>query len=160
MFLRALLAFLVLPGGTAVLAPPLIASLDPWRGSGWWPGAVVMALGAAGLVWCVRDFYVAGKGTLAPWDPPRQLVVAGLYRWVRNPMYLGVLALVSGWALALTSPLLAGYAGSLAVAFHLRVSWHEEPWLEGQFGEAWAEYRIRVPRWLPRKARSNGAERA
>ena len=61
------------------------------------PGLLVMFLGTVVLGWCIRDFYISGKGTLAPWDPPRKLVVMGLYRYVRNPMYIGVLILVAGW---------------------------------------------------------------
>ncbi len=149
MFARALLAFLALPGLAAVLAPPLIALRDPWRGQTWQPGLAVMCAGALVLLWCVRDFYVSGKGTLAPWDPPKRLVVVGLYRWVRNPMYVGVLSLVLGWTLYLASPFLAAYAGLLAVGFHLRVVMHEEPWLDSQFGEQWQNYKTAVPRWIP-----------
>jgi hypothetical protein len=79
-FGHALLAFLVLPGLAAVIAPPFIALVDPWRGQTWLPGLAIMCGGAFVLLWCVRDFYVSGKGTLAPWDPPKQLVVVGLYR--------------------------------------------------------------------------------
>jgi len=150
MFLRALCAFVILPGLAAFVAPPLLARLDPWRRAGFPPGGLVVALGVVVLLWCVRDFYVAGKGTLAPWDPPKRLVVVGLYRVVRNPMYVGVLILVAGWALLLTSPLLAAYALALAVGFHLRVVRYEEPWLEKQFGAAWQRYRAHVARWRPR----------
>jgi len=114
------------------------------------PGLAVMFVGAAVLLWCVRDFYATGKGTLAPWAPPKSLVVVGLYRFVRNPMYLGVLLLVLGWAVLLSSPILAAYAGVLAIGFHTRVVTHEEPWLESEFGEEWTEYRAAVSRWLPR----------
>jgi len=148
-FGRALLAFLVLPGLAAVLAPPFIARLDPWRGQTWLPGLAVMCAGASVLLWCVRDFYVSGKGTLAPWDPPKQLVAVGLYRWVRNPMYVGVLSLVLGWTLYLASPFLAAYVGLLAVGFHLRVLMHEEPRLDAQFGQEWRIYKAAVPRWIP-----------
>lgn len=154
MFARALFAFLALPGLAAVLAPPLLALLDPWRSRSWRPGLAVMCAGAFVLLWCVRDFYVSGKGTLAPWDPPKQLVVVGLYRWVRNPMYLGVLLLVLGWALTLVSPFLAGYAVLLAVGFHARVVMHEEPWLDTQFGQQWRIYKAAVPRWMPRLRQS------
>jgi len=150
MFYRALLAFLLLPGLAAFVAPPLLAALDPWR-NGIFPfGIVLMLTGGVLLLWCVRDFYVAGKGTLAPWDPPKRLVVMGLYRVVRNPMYVGVLTLVAGWALLLTSPLLLGYTLVLALAFHLRVVFYEEPWLEREFGDAWQRYRRHVRRWLPK----------
>jgi protein-S-isoprenylcysteine O-methyltransferase Ste14 len=149
MFVRALLAFVALPGLAAVLAPPFIAHLDPWRGQTWQPGLAMMCGGALVLLWCVRDFYVSGKGTLAPWDPPKQLVVVGLYRFVRNPMYVGVLLLVLGWSLCLASPCPTGYAALLAVGFHLRVVMHEEPWLDARFGQQWRTYKAVVPRWIP-----------
>jgi len=150
MFLRALTAFLVLPGVAAIAVPPLLASVDPWRGEMQGFGLLGMLAGMVLLIWCVRDFYVAGKGTLAPWDPPQKLVVVGLYRLVRNPMYVGVLLLVAGWATWLASPVLAAYAVVLAVGFHLRVRWHEEPWLDRRFGGDWRRYRAKVRRWWPR----------
>lgn len=152
MFFRAFTAFLLLPGVFALLVPPLIARLDPWRAESWLFGLAIMALGASMLLWCVRDFYVSGKGTLAPWSPPRQLVVVGLYRHCRNPMYLGVLTLVAGWALVLGSVFVGAYAVVLALAFHLRVLLHEEPWLRSRFPKSWPAYVAAVPRWLPRKA--------
>ncbi len=155
MVARALVAFLALPGVFALAVPWAIAALDPWRGSGWPPGVMMASLGLALLLWCVRDFYVAGRGTLAPWDPPRALVVIGLYRHVRNPMYLAVLTLVGGWMLATGSPLTGVYLLALAVAFHLRVVRHEEPWLAQQFGPRWDAYRARVPRWIPGLARGH-----
>ena len=158
MFARALLAFLVLPCVVAVLAPPLIAFLDPWRGRACTPGLAVMLAGAIVLLWCVRDFYVSGKGTLAPWDPPEKLVVIGLYRYVRNPMYVGVLLLVFGWAMYFSSLVLAAYFVVLAVGFHIRVVIHEEPWLKSQFSEEWHVYSQAVSRWLPRvKPWKNGS---
>jgi protein-S-isoprenylcysteine O-methyltransferase Ste14 len=150
MFVRALLAFLVLPGFFAGILPWLLLADDSWRGEEWLPGAVLMGVGLLVLLWCVRDFYVSGKGTLAPWDPPKRLVTIGLYRYTRNPMYLGVLTFVSGWSIFAGSPVLAGYAALLAVAFHLRVLLHEEPWLAKSFGPSWAAYAARVPRWFPR----------
>lgn len=159
MFGRALLAFLVLPGLAAVLAPPLIAHLDPWRGRIWLPGLAAMCTGVLVLLWCVRDFYVSGKGTLAPWDPPRELVVVGLYRWVRNPMYVGVLLLVLGWAIFLASPFLAAYVSLLAVGFHLRVVINEEPRLDARFGQQWHTYKAAVPRWIPRLRRGRLRDR-
>ena len=107
-----------------------------------------MILGTVLLLWCVRDFYVAGKGTLAPWSPPRNLVVVGLYRWSRNPMYIAVLLILIGWALAFESRGLWTYVAGIAVAFHLRVVLYEEPWLARTHGTAWDKYRARVRRWL------------
>lgn len=150
MFGRALLAFLVLPGAVAFIVPPVLALIDPWRTGVFLPGALVMLLGMVLLLWCVRDFYVSGKGTLAPWDPPTKLVVVGLYRYMRNPMYVGVITLVVGWSVLLTSPVLMCYALILAGGFHIRVLTHEEPWLESQFGSEWRQYRAQVGRWMPR----------
>lgn len=150
MFWRALLAFLVLPGLAAFIVPPLLASADPWRAGVSPLGALVMLLGIVLLFWCIRDFYVSGKGTLAPWDPPKRLVVIGLFRHVRNPMYVGVITLIAGWAVLLASPVLVCYALLLAVAFHIRVLTHEEPWLESRFGDDWRQYRAHVGRWVPR----------
>jgi len=155
--MRALLAFLALPGVVAFVVPPILAWVDPWRAGAILPGALVMLVGLGWLLWCVRDFYVSGKGTLAPWDPPKRLVVVGLYRHVRNPMYVGVLTLVAGWALLLASPLILGYALVLAVGFHIRVLTHEEPWLESRFGDEWRRYRAEVRRWLPRLAPWRGS---
>ena len=145
LFWRALTAFLLLPGVIAFLVPWL---LRPRGARVHVLGLGLLVAGAALLLWCVRDFYVAGRGTLAPWAPPERLVTVGLYRVSRNPMYLAVLAILVGWALAYHTPRLWGYAGIVAVAFHLRVVLGEEPWLARQHGEQWSAYRARVPRWL------------
>lgn len=150
LFLRALTAFLILPGTFAGLIPAWIVSADRSRGSGSLAGIVPLLLGAALLLWCVRDFYVAGKGTLAPWDPPKRLVVVGLYRFVRNPMYVAVMILLFGWALWAGSWMLACYTALLGVAFHLRVVLFEEPRMKRQFPEEWNAYSAAVRRWLPR----------
>ena len=151
LFARALLAFLVLPGVVAGVLPWWIVSADRERGPGW-PvlGTGVAVLGAIILLWCVRDFYVAGKGTLAPWDPPRRLVLVGLYRFTRNPMYIGVLTLVLGASILFGSRRLAIYLVAVAVAFHLRTILYEEPRLAELFGADFERYRATVPRWVPR----------
>lgn len=154
LLLRALAAFVALPGMVAGIIPWLIVSSDSRANSGWLgPGLALLAAGLTVLLWCVRDFYVAGKGTLAPWDPPARFVRVGLYRVVRNPMYVGVLLLVGGWALLSGSPALVVYGTVLALAFHARVTLYEEPWLARNFPEAWRPYAASVPRWLPRVAR-------
>src|SRR6185503_9885976 len=145
LFWSALFAFIAMPGVVAFLVPWLLRPTDaPLH----LVGMPVLAIGAAGLLWCVRDFYVAGQGSLAPWAPPKNLVIVGLYRLSRNPMYVAVLTILCGWALTFASRGLWAYAACFAVAFHLRVVLFEEPWLARTHGAAWDEYRARVPRWL------------
>jgi protein-S-isoprenylcysteine O-methyltransferase Ste14 len=108
-------------------------------------GALTL-VGAAVLLRCVWDFFVAG-GTLAPVDPPKQLVVRGLYRLTRNPMYNGVLLLLLGEAWLFRSIPLVEYASAFFVGAHLFVVLYEEPTLASRFGESYAAYRKRVPRW-------------
>jgi len=138
LLLRALISFLVLPGTFAGLIPAWVVSSEHARGQGWIIGAVPLASGAVMLLWCVRDFCVSGKGTLAPWDPPKRLVIVGLYRFTRNPMYVGISLLLAGWSLLAASPLLASYTVVLAIGFHLRVVLYEEPPLKKQFHEEWS----------------------
>ena len=148
LLLRALLAFLILPGTFAGIIPAWIVSIDRWRGDPFKLGMLPLTVGAFIVLWCIRDFYVAGKGTLAPWDPPKSLVVVGLYRFTRNPMYVGILFFLTGWSFLTGSPLLVAYTLLMAIAFHLRVVLYEEPRLTKQFGGLWHDYASRVPRWL------------
>lgn len=149
LFLRALFAFLALPVIVAFAIPWLILlPLDHERFTSTVFGWIPATAGILILLWCVRDFYVYGKGTLAPWSPPKTLVTTGLYRFSRNPMYLGVLAITTGWALLTGSPILAAYTVFLALAFHIRVVRYEEPWLRQQFPSAWQDYSHRVGRWF------------
>jgi protein-S-isoprenylcysteine O-methyltransferase Ste14 len=149
LIIRAAIAFLALPMVVAGLVPALIV----WSGT---PdhhttpvGIVLLGAGGFLLLWCVRDFLVSGKGTLAPWDPPKHLVIVGLYRFVRNPMYLAVLTVVAGWSVLYLSAWMACYLIFLAAAFHVRVILHEEPWLHRQFGAEWDAYSAATARWLP-----------
>ena len=146
LFVRALLAFLALPGVVAFLVPLLVidtgtSPLDPIA-------LLPLLPGIAGLFWCVRSFYVEGKGTLAPWSPPRHLVMGGLYRYSRNPMYVAVALILSGWAVLFGSPAHALYALAVVLLFHLRVVFGEEPWLARTHGDTWTRYRAEVPRWI------------
>jgi pimeloyl-ACP methyl ester carboxylesterase/protein-S-isoprenylcysteine O-methyltransferase Ste14 len=148
MLLRALLAFLVLPGLVAFVVPLLIGWPRVREGSFNALALILLIPGIALLLWCVRDFVVTGKGTLAPWDPPRHLVSSGPYRFSRNPMYVGVSLILLGWALAFGSWDLVLYALIVMLAFHLRVVFGEEPWLARTHERKWNDYRSRVPRWL------------
>jgi protein-S-isoprenylcysteine O-methyltransferase Ste14 len=151
LFVRAVVAFMALPGMAAFLIPAFIGYVDPWDIPFFAPGILIVAFGTIVVLLCIRDFYVGGKGTLAPWSPPQELVVVGLYRFVRNPMYLGVLCLVAGWAVLFRSPVLVAYDVVLILVFHLRVIKVEEPWLRKRFGDSWEKYQKHVPRWFPRK---------
>ena len=149
MLWRALFAFLALPGVVAFLIPLWLAR--PLGAHPFNPlGLIPLGIGLIALLWCVRDFYVAGKGTLAPWAPPRNLVVVGLYRLTRNPMYLSVLLILCGWALGFRMRALWTYTGAVLILFQVRVLGFEEPWLARTHGEAWERYRTNVPRWLVR----------
>ena len=147
---RALLAVAILPGLFAGLLPWVIAANDPRRGEGIDLGALVVGTGIGILILTVRDFLVIGHGTLAPWDPPRRLVAVGLYRYVRNPMYVGALLMMLGAAACTGSALVAAYAAAVAIIVHLRVVLYEERVLARQFPEDWAAYSAKVSRWLPR----------
>src|SRR5262245_33295566 len=103
MLARAFLAFAVLPGVVAYLVPLLLAWSVLRIRTFQWLALVPLLLGTAVLMWCVREFFVRGKGTLAPWDPPRQLVATGPYKWSRNPMYVAVSLVLIGWALGFRS---------------------------------------------------------
>jgi protein-S-isoprenylcysteine O-methyltransferase Ste14 len=148
MLWRSVIAFIALPGLVAFVVPVLWLRSQGLAVPKYSFGAVVFVVGLLGLLWCVRDFYVKGKGTLAPWSPPNELVVVGLYRYSRNPMYVSVLLLVLGWSFWFGSLALLGYAVALAIGFHLRVIFGEEPWLAQRHGEKWEVYTHRVPRWL------------
>jgi protein-S-isoprenylcysteine O-methyltransferase Ste14 len=144
---RALIAFLLLPGVVAFLVPLwLFRPADRmYPNAGGW---ILLSIGLAMLLWCVREFYVMGKGTLAPWSPPRHLVTSGPYCWSRNPMYIAVVLILAGWAVGFQSRGLAEYAIVMAVAFHLRVVFGEEPWLARRHGDEWSRYKNQVRRWL------------
>lgn len=147
MFIRALIAFLALPGIVAFALPAawIRAANAPLAHPA---GLGLLIVGAGALVWCVRDFYVQGKGTLAPWSPPARLVIVGLYRYTRNPMYVAVTLILLGWAVSFAIAGLAAYAIIVAMAFQLRVVFGEEPWLAERHGQQWIEYARRVPRWF------------
>ena len=144
-----------------VIAPGVVAGLVPWWLTGWragagYPGparitgAVLTAAGAAALLAAFTQFATQGQGTPAPPAPTEQLVVRGLYRYVRNPMYLAVLAVITGQALLLSRPILLGYAAAVAAAFIAFVYGYEQPTLARRYGSQYETYRRTVPGWWPR----------
>ena len=145
------------------VAPGVVAGLVPWWLTGWrlrWPlsewlplrlaGLVMLIAAAIVLVQAFARFAVEGRGTPAPPAPTERLVIGGLYRYVRNPMYLAVVAAITGQALALGQPVLLGYAAAVWVTVASFVRWYEEPALARQFGAQYRAYRRSVPAWLPR----------
>ena len=150
--------------GTAAFlaaAPGVVAGLVPWMLTGWrqgdslWPplrvaGAALVGVGAAVLLLAFAQFVVEGLGTPAPSAPTERLVVGGLYRYVRNPMYLAVIASIVGQAAILGSASLLVYAAILWVIVASFVLFYEEPVLGRRFGARYDDYRRGVPAWRPR----------
>lgn len=113
-------------------------------------GLISLTLGACVSLWCVKDFVVHGKGTPAPFDPPTRLVLLGPYRYVRNPMYVGLFLVLIGEATFYASLFVLLYSLFLVVTAHIFVVFYEEPTLIRKFGESYEQYLRSVPRWLPR----------
>jgi protein-S-isoprenylcysteine O-methyltransferase Ste14 len=125
---------------------PAALGLAPVR----WIGGALIAAGLAVLLDSFARFALRGLGTPAPVAPPTRLVVTGLYRHVRNPMYVAILAMVGGQALLLGDPRLLAWGAILWAAFHLFVVGYEEPALRRTFGAEYEAFRASVPRWIPR----------
>jgi protein-S-isoprenylcysteine O-methyltransferase Ste14 len=151
---KNLLFTVVVPGTFGVYIPMAIARGTGARAGGvglfWLLGFGLLILGTLIYLICVMEFAVRGRGTPAPIDAPRRLVVSGLYQYVRNPMYVGVLSVVLGWAFLSRSLELLGYAALLALVFHAFIRLYEEPALKRQFGPEYETYLTSVGRWLPR----------
>jgi protein-S-isoprenylcysteine O-methyltransferase Ste14 len=147
-----------------LIAPGVVTGLVPWwltdwdareTGGAWVPirivGGVLIALGAAVLLHAFARFAIDGLGTPAPVAPTERLVVTGLYRYVRNPMYLAVVAVIVGQALLLARPVLLGYAAVVAVGSVGFVVGYEQPALHRRYGAEYDAYRAAVPAWWPRR---------
>jgi protein-S-isoprenylcysteine O-methyltransferase Ste14 len=145
------------------LAPGIVAGYVPWRMSRWefqgalwdpaplrWFGAALLAAGLAGLIECFARFALQGRGTPAPPLPTAALVVGGLYRYVRNPMYVTVLAMLLGQGILFGSTEILEYAAIAWLCAHLFVLLYEEPTLGHRYGPQYDAFRSAVPRWLPR----------
>lgn len=152
MLLRAITAFAVLPGMVAFAIPIGIGASAGHPVQHSVAAAVVVCAGTILLLWCVREFYVAGRGTLAPWSPPKRLVISGPYRLTRNPMYVSVIIIVLGWSVLWGSRVLIYYALGTLATVYARVRLIEEPWAARTFGSEWQAYRGRVPRWFVQAA--------
>lgn len=146
-----------------VIAPGTVAGLIPWWLTRWqvggtpfglWPlraaGIPLLLAGLVGLLDSFRRFALQGLGTPAPIAPTRLLVVSGLYRFVRNPMYCAVVSAILGQALLLGSTTLLAYAAAVWLAFHVFVLAYEEPTLRSTYGADYERFCAEVPRWIPR----------
>jgi protein-S-isoprenylcysteine O-methyltransferase Ste14 len=143
--------------------PTIVAGLVPWLITRWHAddqpaslqivGAALLVLGAALVLETTGRFALQGRGTPAPWAPPERFVVRGSYRLIRNPMYVGVIALILGQGLLLGREVLFALAAAAWFLFHLFVLYEEEPGLRRRFGGDYEAYRARVGRWLPRRRR-------
>ena len=149
---RALFFVLAVQLTVIGLVPWLLARNGPHLRLGlWhWLGIVPLAIGTLARLWCNWAFVARGRGTAAPYDPPRALVVQGLYRHVRNPMYVSAILIVFGIGLWTGAASLFGYSLLLALSYHLFVRFYEEPHLRRVFGQSYEEYSAAVPRWWPR----------
>lgn len=158
---RHLLSILLLPFVMTILVPRWL--LRAWAGSDtrWPPGSIlevggrvlgvlVLLAGLALFTWCVSLFARVGRGTLAPWDPTRHLVAVGPYRYIRNPMITGVVAILIGEALFFGSCVLLAWLGVFLLINHIYFVLSEEPGLERRFGQSYLDYKAAVPRWFPR----------
>lgn len=152
LLLRSVFFTFLFPGSVTVLIPYLILSSKPSKGS---IGIIQLLalpslmIGTFGLLWCIWQFFSEGRGTLAPVDPPKHLVVHGLYRYVRNPMYVSVVAILLGEAILFSSFGILIEAIMVFVITHLFIVFYEEPYLYGTFGDAYEDYKKSVGRWIP-----------
>ena len=142
----------------AILAQPLDdmlgIAIPPWVVA---IGILTAGFGAALLLACISAFVQYGRGTPAPFDPPREFVAGGPYRRVRNPMYIGGFCVIVGTGLALRSFAIVGLGLGFMLIAHLFVRFYEEPVLERRFGSSYLEYKNRVHRWLPQRGLSSSA---
>jgi protein-S-isoprenylcysteine O-methyltransferase Ste14 len=155
LFLRSIFFTFLLPGTITVLIPYWLITSRRGGSSSYYPfvsylGLPLIVIGVAGLAWCIWDFFSAGQGTLAPIDPPKHLVVRGLYRYVRNPMYIAVVTILLGEAIFFRSSPVMTEAVVFFVLANLFILLYEEPVLRRQFGESYTEYKRATGRWIPR----------
>jgi protein-S-isoprenylcysteine O-methyltransferase Ste14 len=156
-WLRTLLFALTVVATALVLVPQWILRTDgraqPAPGMMRYGGLLLFGAGFALMIWCWYEFVTRGRGTPAPIDPPRRLVVAGPYRYVRNPMYVAALLILVGQAVLFESVSLLWYAAGFGLIAHAFVVGYEERTLARRFGTDYAAYRAAVGRWLPRRLR-------
>src|SRR5512139_3158886 len=149
--LKSFLFLIVAPGMVAGYIPLALLRKGPQVETGFlgYLAFPLWVVGGAILLWSFWNFLAQGRGTPAPIDPPTELVATGFYRYVRNPMYVGILLVLLGHFLWLQTVGLIVYTAAAFLAFHLFVTLYEEPTLKRKFGASYEEYLRRVPRWIP-----------
>ena len=152
--LKTLLWSVFVPGTITVLVPCLLLSapFDSFRidlSDFRFFGLIPILVGVMIYIWCAWDFTFIGRGTPAPFDPPKELIVKGPYRYVRNPMYVFVALALVGEAMILETTILVLFAALVVTILHLWVVMYEEPGLKRRFGTSYERYCDRVRRWLP-----------
>ncbi len=151
LLLKNLAYTIVVPSTVAIYVPwGLVSDQPAITGIGLLLSSALFVLGGAVYSWCIWDFATFGKGTPSPFDPPKHLVIRGLYHYMRNPMYGGVLTLLFGWMALFPYPRLLLYGLSVGLCIHLLVLLYEEPHLQKVFGASYDEYRTHVGRWAPK----------
>ena len=158
LLIKNVLFTVVVPGTVALYIPLLIVrNRPPSSGVVFAIAVAVLVMGGCIYARCVWDFASFGRGTPAPIDAPKRLVVRGLYRYTRNPMYLGVLTVILGWSILFRVAVMTIYALVVGICFHLFVVLYEERHLQREFGSEYDAYCARVGRWLPRLGRAGRA---
>jgi protein-S-isoprenylcysteine O-methyltransferase Ste14 len=146
LFAALFIAFFLIYVPLRLLLPPATGILMPLG----FIGLLPLAIGFAIVLWCLWEFATRGKGTAAPFDPPKKLVVRGPFKYVRNPIYIGAEFILIGLGILYGSLAILAYAVGAALVLHALVVLYEEQTLERKFGDAYAEYKQSVPRWIPR----------
>ena len=155
LFVKTLVFLMLAPGTVTVVLPFVILKNSPPSKiiQPFFPhnlGLIPILLGLIVCLWCFWDYINKGEGTPSPFDPPKQLVIVGLYSHVRNPMYIGIVLFVLGEAIMWSSVPLVVYSLILLVFFHTSVVYYEEPRLKSEFGKKYDNYLRSVPRWIVR----------
>jgi protein-S-isoprenylcysteine O-methyltransferase Ste14 len=154
--IKTLVFTIIVPGTVTVAIPHYLLPSDyPFRADllsfFQYPGLALILFGGGFYFRCAYDFIFKGKGTPAPVDPPKELVINGLYGFVRNPMYVGIISILIGESIIFAEIDLLLYALLVLTIFHLVIILYEEPTLKKTFGESYIQYCKAVPRWFPLK---------
>src|SRR5262245_5623526 len=154
LLLRSIFFTILQPGTVTILIPYWLISRRAFANTSNQPlrycGLPLIVVGAAGLLWCIWNFFSSGRGTISPIDPPKHLVVRGLYKYVRNPMYVAVVTILLGEAIFFASSPIFIEAGIFFFLANLFILLYEEPTLRRQFGESYDQYKQTAGRWIPR----------